>query len=104
MIDTSDLTLAQLGWRSFFSEQVSAEENQNCRSVRVLSVHRGRVTVSGEGYEGSIASSLPKPGAAEDRPTVGDWLLIDRETQSIVRILDRASLFKRPAPGDDRRV
>jgi ribosome biogenesis GTPase len=35
---------------------------------------------------------------------VGDWLLIDRNTQSLVRILDRTSLFKRPAPGDARRL
>ncbi|TPG43621.1 ribosome small subunit-dependent GTPase A [Sphingomonas koreensis] len=35
---------------------------------------------------------------------MGDWLLIDRTTRSIVRILDRTGLFKRPAPGDDRRV
>jgi ribosome biogenesis GTPase len=35
---------------------------------------------------------------------VGDWLLIDRTTRSLMRILDRTSLFKRPAPGDGRRV
>jgi ribosome biogenesis GTPase len=62
------------------------------------------VTVSGEGFEDSISSSLPARGEAEDRPTVGDWLLIDRSTRSLVRILDRTSLFKRPTPGDDRRV
>jgi ribosome biogenesis GTPase len=35
---------------------------------------------------------------------VGDWLLVDRESRSLVRILRRTSLFKRPAPGDDRRL
>jgi ribosome biogenesis GTPase len=103
-METSDPTLAQLGWRSFFSEQVSAEQSHNYQPVRVMSVHRGRVTVSGKGFEDSISSSLPARGGAEDRPTVGDWLLIDRNTRSLVRILDRTSLFKRPAPGDDRRV
>src|SRR5206468_7564691 len=39
-----------------------------------------------------------------DRPTVGDWLLVDGDSRNIVRILDRASLFKRPAPRDERRV
>lgn len=97
-------TLAQLGWRPFFSDQVSAGQRHDCQSVRVMSVHRGRVTVSGEGFEGSISSTLPAQGGAEDRPTVGDWLLIARDTHSLVRILDRASLLKRPAPGDDRRV
>ena len=100
----SDLTLAQLGWRPFFAKQVFAEQDQSCQPVRVMSVHRGRVTVSGEGIEDSISSCLPVQGGAEDRPTVGDWLLIDRSSRSLVRILDRTSLFKRPAPGDDRRV
>jgi ribosome biogenesis GTPase len=104
MTAPSDPTLAQLGWRSFFSEQVSTEQNRDCEPVRVMSVHRGRVTVWGEGFEGSISSSLPAQRGAEDRPTVGDWLLIDRSTRSLVRILDRTSLFKRPAPGDERRV
>jgi ribosome biogenesis GTPase len=31
-------------------------------------------------------------------------LLISRDNQSLVRILDRISLFRRPAPGDERRV
>ncbi|MDO7841752.1 ribosome small subunit-dependent GTPase A [Sphingomonas sp. CA1-15] len=100
----SDLTLVQMGWRPFFSEQVAAEERNDCQPVRVMSVHRGMVTVSGEGIEDSISSSLPVPGGAEERPTVGDWLLVDRNTRSLVRILDRSSLFKRPAPGDERRV
>jgi len=97
-------TLLQLGWRPFFSQQVSAEEDSGCQPVRVMSVHRGMVTVLGEGIETSISSSLPVPKGPEDRPTVGDWLLIDRMSRSLVRILDRTSLFKRPAPGDDRRV
>lgn len=101
---TPDAALTELGWKSFFSDQVSGQERLVFQPVRVMSVHRGRVTVSGAGVETSISSTVPVPGAAEDRPTVGDWLLIDRDTGRIVRILGRTSLFKRPAPGDDRRV
>ncbi len=104
MIETSGSILAQLGWTPFFGEQVSAHESHTCQPARVMSVHRGRVTVRGEGVDESISSSLSAQEGAEDRPTVGDWLLIDRRTRSLVRILDRTSLFKRPAPGDDRRV
>ncbi|AHE52373.1 hypothetical protein NX02_03090 [Sphingomonas sanxanigenens DSM 19645 = NX02] len=104
MTATSGSGLAQLGWKPFFSEQVSAGPGHHCAPARVVSVHRGRVTVSGEGFADSISSSLPVRGGAEDRPTVGDWLLIDRDSRTLVRILDRASLLKRPAPGDDRRV
>ena len=96
--------LAQLGWRPFFGNQVSAEEDRGCQPVRVMSVHRGMVTVLGDGPEESISSSAPDPRGPEDRPTVGDWLLIDRDSRSLVRILDRTSLFKRPSPGDERRL
>jgi len=102
--DGSGLDLEQLGWNSFFSEQVTAEESDDCQPVRVMSVHRGRVTVAGKGFDGSISSSLPGGGGAENRPTVGDWLLIDRDSRGLVRILERTSLFKRPAPGDERRT
>ena len=96
--------LPQLGWKPFFSEQLSAEEDGTCQPVRVMYVHRGMVTVSGEGLDDSISSSLAEPKGLEDRPTVGDWLLIDRDGRAIVRILDRTSLFKRPAPSDERRL
>ena len=97
-------TLLQLGWKPFFNKQVSAEEDRTCQPVRVMSVHRGMVTVAGEGLQDSISSSVPVAKGPEDRPTVGDWLLIDRHSRNLVRILDRTSLFKRSAPGDDRRL
>jgi len=97
-------TLPQLGWKPFFSEQVSAEEDRGCQPVRVMSVHRGMVTVLGEGVDDSISASGPAPKGPEDRPTVGDWLLIERDSRNLVRILGRTSLFKRPAPSDDRRL
>lgn len=100
----SDPTLEQLGWKPVFSEQVSAEEARSVLPVRVLSVHRGMVTVSGGEGEESISSRMPERGDAENRPTVGDWLLIDPDTRGIVRILTRTSLFKRPTPHDDRRI
>ena len=96
--------LGQLGWKSFFSNQVNAEEEGSCQPVRVMSVHRGMVTVSGDGFEDSISSSLPVPMGPVDRPTVGDWLLIERIRRTVVRILNRTSLLKRPAPGHDHRV
>lgn len=103
MVETSPI-LTQLGWKAVFGDQLSPEERRSFQPVRVVSVHRGRVTVSGDGFEDSIPSRLPVPGGPEDRPTVGDWLLVDPTTRTIVRILDRTSLFKRPAPGDERRV
>jgi ribosome biogenesis GTPase len=101
---TQNANLFEIGWKPFFSDQVSAGEDRRCQPVRVMSVHRGMVTVQGDGPEESIASTLASPRGPEDRPTVGDWLLVDRERRTLVRILNRTSLFKRPAPGDDRRL
>jgi ribosome biogenesis GTPase len=103
-MEASDPTLAEFGWKPFFSDQLSAAEVRSYQPVRVMSVHRGMVTVLGQGMDGAISSTLAAPRGPEDRPTVGDWLLVDPDSRSIVRILDRASLFKRPAPGDDRRI
>jgi ribosome biogenesis GTPase len=69
-----------------------------------MSVHRAMVTIAGEGLEDMISSTIPPPAGPEDRPTVGDWLLLDPQSRSIRRILARTSLFKRPAPADQRRL
>lgn len=102
--EISHLTLAELGWQDFFGRLVSAEEDRTCVPVRVASVHRGMVSVLGVELDASVSSVIPVPGGPEDRPTVGDWLLVDRESLHPVRVLERRSLFKRPAPGDDRRI
>lgn len=103
-MEVPDPILADLGWRPFFSIQVSADEAQSCWPVRVMAVHRGEIAVAGANLECQISSHLPTSRGEEDRPTVGDWLLIDRGSLEPVRILNRASLFKRRAPGDDRRL
>jgi ribosome biogenesis GTPase len=97
-------TMLELGWKPFLSEQLSQEEERCCHPVRVTSVHRGMVTVAGDGLHDSISSSVPDPKRPEDRPTAGDWLLIGYSDHNIVRILDRTSLFKRSVPGNDRRL
>lgn len=103
-VELPGLGLRQLGWKPFFDEQLSAEERDGCLPIRVMSVHRGMVTIAGERLEESISSVVPAPSGPEDRPTVGDWLLMDPSDRSIRRILDRTSLFKRPAPADERRL
>ena len=97
-------TLGQLGWKPFFRHQLAADEDRGCKPVRVMSVHRGMVSVSGDGIEESISSAVTLPDGPEDRPTVGDWLLLESDSLAIERILRRSSLFKRPSPGDERRV
>jgi ribosome biogenesis GTPase len=99
-----DPRLAELGWKPFFSTQISSEEDARCRPVRVMAVHRGKIAVAGAGTEDLISPRIPGADAEEDRPAVGDWLLLDRESLQPMRVLHRASLFKRLAAGDRQKL
>lgn len=96
--------LTELGWRPFFSAQMTADEMEQCRPVRVMAVHRGMIAVTGAELETFIAPRIPGADAAEDRPAVGDWLLLDRDSREPIRLLQRASLFRRLAAGGRHRV
>ena len=97
-------SLAELGWRPFFAAQVTADEAAACVPVRVMAVHRGWLSIAGDGPERMIQTPLPTPGEEPWQPAAGDWLLLDRESGLPARELDRANLFKRRAPGGTRKV
>ncbi len=40
-------------------------------------------------------------GSLNEQPTVGDWILLDRETLVPEKVLDRTSLLQRMAPGQE---
>ena len=97
-------SLAELGWKPFFASQVSADEASACSPVRVMAVHRGWLSIAGDGPERMIAAPLAAPGEDVWQPAAGDWLLLDRASGLPVRELARANLFKRRAPGGTRKV
>ncbi|KPH61490.1 ribosome small subunit-dependent GTPase A [Novosphingobium sp. ST904] len=104
-MEASDAILEDLGWNAFFSSQlVPGEEQGEACVVRVMAVHRGMIEIAGVGQEGMISSTLPHSKGPEDRPTVGDWLMVNRETREPLRLLERMNLFKRKAPLDQRRI
>ncbi len=98
-MDAPTQSLVELGWRAFFSAQTSEDEDRHCQPVRVMAVLRGKIAVAGAGFAQQIDPHLPGVRAAEDHPTVGDWLLIDRETQRPMRILDRAKPLQEKGAG-----
>src|SRR4051812_33617061 len=100
---STDETLEDLGWNTFFSEQVSVEDALHCHPVRVMAVHRGKIAVSGAGAQHSITPNIPGARPSDDHPTVGDWLLIDKITLQPRRVLRRLNLFKRRSPADPRK-
>lgn len=88
--------LERLGWGSFFAQQVDVDALSITPPVRVVAVHRSGLQVTGDG----IDETLPPRSDA----TVGDWLLLDRAQPRASRVLSRASLIKRRAPGTDRQM
>lgn len=96
---TRRMSLSDLGWRSFFAEQLGDEDDLR-RVQRVVAIHRNGHVLS----DGATESSLHlgrfwyrKP--AEERPTVGDWVILDRQGGRIERCLERANVLQRIAAG-----
>jgi len=99
-----DQTLEDLGWRPFFSAQVSEEDDAGCHPARVMAVHRGKIAVAGAGATRQIPPYVADAAVPEDHPTVGDWLLVDDATLEVRRVLQRENLFKRQAPGNAQKT
>lgn len=96
--------MRELGWNNFFQQQLSLEELDSTVPVRVFSLNRH--LFEGMGEHGHRQFSLPHiwiRREAENLPTVGDWILLDRANLP-TRLLERTSLFKRMAPGRKARV
>jgi ribosome biogenesis GTPase len=92
--------LIELGLDSFFQQQLIAADLSAITPVRVMNVHRSGVHLVGDGFDRHVELSVKDH---ELQSTVGDWLLLDSSTQRLVRRLQRKSLFKRRAPGTNRR-
>ena len=94
------MNLAQLGWNNVFQQQAVNFLTDTVIPVRVLDVHRSGWHVIGEATDTLIPPVIEN---ASEPATVGDWLLLDTSTGKAILLLDRLSVFKRRAPGTDRR-
>ena len=90
--DHDNLTLAQLGWRPFFQQQIGLEQ-WDFPVARVIAQHRSRLELLGEA--GVLDLDL-LPGMPPI--TVGDWLVLTPEGR-FHSLLERQSLFRRKAAG-----
>jgi len=98
-------SLPQLGWSHFYQQQMSLEEWESTFPARVCAVHRNSIDIISE--HGQRQISLPGTWHLrnqEERPTIGDWLLVDSATGLPQSILDRKSLFRRKAAGIEAKV
>jgi ribosome biogenesis GTPase len=95
-------TLADFGWTRHFHSQLSSHEKQSTIPARVTAVHRNGLEVANPDLAERV--SLLAASDEEGQATVGDWLLLDRETRTPMRLLERRSLFKRRAAGTAERL
>ena len=97
-------TLEELGWRPFFNAQINSDDEAGCHPARVMAVHRGKIAVAGAGTMQLIPPYVANASVPEDHPTVGDWVMVDDATLEVRRVLQRENLFKRQAPGTDKKT
>jgi len=91
-IEQGALTLAQLGWRPFFQQQLHLEQWEY-PVVRVIAQHRTRLDLLGEAGERGLDLHSDMPEI-----TVGDWLVLSPKGK-FDKLLERQSLFRRKAAG-----
>ena len=92
--------LRQYGLVPFFSQQLAGASLPEKRLGRVTSVQRSKSTVVCDAGKRSVElSATLQRAAAVDRPTVGDWVVLDESLGRIEQVLERKSLFKRIGAG-----
>lgn len=93
-------TLQKLGLVAFFTRQLLHPAESQNSLARVTSVQRSKNTVVCDAGERTVElSPALRTAAAIDRPTVGDWVVLDATLSRIERVLERKSLFKRVGAG-----
>ncbi|MDH3760845.1 MAG: ribosome small subunit-dependent GTPase A [Gammaproteobacteria bacterium] len=92
--------LQKLGLVPFFSQQVAGTDLLESRLGRVTSVQRSKSTVICDSGKRSVdLSPALRQATALERPTVGDWVVLDESLARIEQVLERKSLFKRIGAG-----
>jgi len=85
-------TLAQLGWKTFFNQQLTLDNLEQSAPYWVTQVFKNRLIVLGE--NGELNLDLAQyPNLQQS--TVGDWLLMSNTQAETPVILDRLSYFQR---------
>lgn len=97
--------LHELGWNHFFQSQLTLETLATSLPFRVTGVQRNLIECLGLDALGQAQSvqlsTYPwRHESPENHPTVGDWLLLDRDLQPL-HLLERKTLIKRRSAGSE---
>jgi len=92
--------LQTLGLVPFFTQQLSDTKLTQERLARVAAVQRSKITViNNKGEQVVDLCSQLRDAPSIERPTVGDWVVLDESLSRIEQVLERKSLFKRLGAG-----
>ncbi|MCB4803052.1 ribosome small subunit-dependent GTPase A [Methylobacterium brachiatum] len=84
-----------LGWSAFFEEQREPQEAA-LAAMRIATVHRARLTALSSAGPVELALPIHTKTSAF---AVGDWVLVDPETLTVQRRLDRKTVLERRVEG-----
>ena len=100
-----DITLQQYGLVPFFTGQTTLDEIDQGRVGRVTAVQRSLIVVFNGAEERPVPlHSAWHEAAPENRPTVGDWVVLDDQLCKVERVLERKSVFRRIAAGEKTEI
>ena len=95
-MNNEKLTLPDMGWSAFYQSQLSVEETEEQRPLRVTEVHRNSIETMG--VDGQLRVPVSRM-MVEHGMAVGDWVLTNIDSVHVERVLDRKSLIKRGSAG-----
>ena len=96
MTMTEYQSLAALGWRPFFQQQLTLAELSHTFPARIVEQHKSIITVASESALLNLELQRSMPNMV-----VGDWILLD-DNHRFCRLLDRSTCFRRKAAGSKR--
>lgn len=93
--------LQDYGFTPFFAQQTAYDEIEGGRVGRVIEVQRSLLKV----FNGDVERPVPLERSwhtlpPEQKPAVGDWVVLDEQLARVDRVLERKSEFRRAAAGD----
>lgn len=96
--------LVKLGFVPFFAQQLAALGVLESLLGRVVSVQQSVIRVACSDQKINVELSINLQQAEPvDRPTVGDWVILNEARTRIEQVLERKSLFKRIGSGKTTR-
>ena len=108
MLVAEPQVLQKLGWNEYFvaqlpmiKETLAQGGSTGAQIARVTGVERTGLSIAPQGE--LLSNQVPISGRwfrgdESTRPTIGDWVVVDTETGSLVQMLARRSLIQRINP------